>query len=124
MTAQLRFELPMSATINANSREHWAVRGNKVKNLRAIGANAARQYGGRFNVAHLVITIGYPDKRRRDDHNYMPTFKALIDGVVDAGMLPDDSRDHLIGPDLRSTITGRKGLLGLDFLFTNQEVPF
>ena len=38
---------------------------------------------------------------RRDLHNYMPTLKALVDGLVDAGLLPDDDARHLQGPDMR-----------------------
>ena len=31
----------------------------------------------------------------------MPALKALVDGLVDAGLLPDDSTAHLQGPDTR-----------------------
>ena len=31
----------------------------------------------------------------------MPTLKALVDGLVDAGLLPDDDARHLQGPDMR-----------------------
>ena len=31
----------------------------------------------------------------------MPTAKAVVDGLVDAGVLPDDDAKHLLGPDLR-----------------------
>lgn len=34
--------------------------------------------------------------RRLDASNYAPTVKALVDGVVDAGALPDDSGKHVI----------------------------
>jgi hypothetical protein len=36
----------------------------------------------------------------------LPTLKAAIDGLVDYGLLPDDTNAHLIGPDLRQ---GGKG---------------
>ena len=31
----------------------------------------------------------------------MPTLKALVDGLVDAHLIPDDDWKHLIGPDVR-----------------------
>ena len=51
--------------------------------------------------ARLVAWVRFPDGRRRDLHNYMPTLKALVDGLVDAGLLPDDDVRHLQGPDMR-----------------------
>ena len=57
-----------------------------------------------MNRAHVTVTLGYPDRRKRDAHNLMPTIKGLIDGLVDPGtrgILPDDSDAHLTGPDLR-----------------------
>jgi len=38
--------------------------------------------------------------------NYFPTFKACIDGFVDAGVLADDSDAHVIGPDPRRAYDG------------------
>lgn len=50
---------------------------------------------------HLLTTLHFPDRRRRDPHNYYPTLKALVDGLVDYGLVPDDSHQYLIGPDVR-----------------------
>ena len=54
-----------------------------------------------MEVAHLTARLTYRDRRRRDDHNIMPTLKACVDGVVAAGLLPDDNHKHLVGPDIR-----------------------
>jgi hypothetical protein len=35
------------------------------------------------------------DGRRRDAHNYFPTIKACVDGLVDYGLIPNDHREHL-----------------------------
>lgn len=51
--------------------------------------------------ARIVATLHFRDGRRRDPHNFYPTIKAVVDGLVDYGLLPDDSHPHLIGPDLR-----------------------
>ena len=42
--------------------------------------------------------------------NGYPTIKALIDGMTDAGVWPDDDSEHVIGPDMRrATETPPKG---------------
>lgn len=116
-TASLHFELPRALVLNANDRMHWAPKANIVRNLRAMGRREGF-WRDPMERAHLTIRIGYGDKRRRDDHNLMPTIKALIDGIVsDGGLLPDDSREYLTGPDLRSYVAGKTGLVVLDFEF-------
>lgn len=123
MSANLHFELPRALILNANDRRHWAEKARITKNLRAMGAIAARQVEP-MERAHLTIRVGYSDNRRRDDHNLMPTYKALIDGIVgDCGLLPDDDREHLTGPDLRSHVAGKTGILVLDFEFRSAVNP-
>lgn len=51
--------------------------------------------------AHIVAELRFADARHRDVHNLYPTIKALIDGLIDYGLLPDDSHHYLVGPDLR-----------------------
>lgn len=36
-----------------------------------------------------------------DPGNWYPTAKACVDGLVDAGVLPDDDHERLLGPDMR-----------------------
>ena len=52
--------------------------------------------------AKVTITVRWPDRRRHDVANlYSYCFKGLVDGLVDARVLPDDSDAHLVGPDPR-----------------------
>lgn len=56
--------------------------------------------------ARIVITFRFPDRRRRDIHNYTAfVVKPIIDGMIDAKVLPDDDDTHLVGPDLRRDAT-------------------
>jgi hypothetical protein len=55
----------------------------------------------RLPSAHIVAELRFTDRRRRDPHNFMPTIKAVVDGLVDYGLLPDDSAAYLVGPDVR-----------------------
>lgn len=51
--------------------------------------------------AYILAELCFNDRRHRDPANYYPTVKAAVDGLVDAGVLPDDSQDYLVGPDMR-----------------------
>ncbi|WP_128683426.1 hypothetical protein [Actinomyces qiguomingii] len=57
----------------------------------------------RLERARIVIESLFPDRRRRDTHNLMPTVKPIVDGLVDAGLLPDDDTRHLVGPHLEAS---------------------
>jgi hypothetical protein len=88
--------------LNANSRTD---RRRQTPDRRAwrdaanLYARAAKLPG--LGKAHLVATLHFTDRRHRDTHNYYPTIKAIVDGLVDYGLLPDDSSLYLSGPDLR-----------------------
>ena len=108
----LSVDVPASQIITSNNeRGHWAKRSGVKRALRhktELLARAARLPRGLDRV-HIVVYIDYPDRRRRDAHNLMPTIKCQIDGLVDAGVIVDDSDTHLIGPDLRPTGAITKG---------------
>jgi len=89
--------------MNANQREHWAVAGRKKRVLRDLGfATLKARRVAPMERASIQCFVRYPKlARRRDVHNLYPTAKHLIDGMVDAGLLPDDSDEYLIGPDMR-----------------------
>jgi len=44
-----------------------------------------------------IVRCVFPVKqlRRRDPHNYYPTVKPIVDGLVDAGLWPDDTPDFV-----------------------------
>jgi hypothetical protein len=50
---------------------------------------------------------------RWDPNNLWPTVKALVDGLVDSGLLEDDDHKHVVGPDMRY---GGKGHAGVRIL--------
>jgi hypothetical protein len=88
--------------LNANRRIHHHRRADITRALREAGEKAARDDGvPALHRAHIYGIYCPRDRRRRDVGNLYPTFKAAIDGLVDAGVLPDDDDTHLIGPDMR-----------------------
>ncbi len=48
-----------------------------------------------YEKAHITITWVAKDKRRRDIDNLFSSMKAYIDGLVHAGLIADDSADHV-----------------------------
>ena len=110
--------LPRTAALTANQRPHWRKKAALTRDLRTRGRLAWNTSGlAAMDRAHLVVTVAWHDARRRDANNWQPTAKALIDGAVDAGALPDDDIAHLIGPDMRGETdpTVKPGTIRLTF---------
>lgn len=87
--------------INSNDR-----RDRRGDPRRRIWRDAANVYARaarlpKLGRAHITAELRFRDRRRRDSHNYYPTLKAVIDGLVDYGLLDDDSSEYLVGPDIR-----------------------
>lgn len=123
-TTTIPFTLPRAVVLTLNQRPHWAEKARRTAHLRTLAKHHARQYGGRHQRANCTAWLTFPDGRRRDAHNWTPTAKALIDGAVDAGLIPDDSTEYLTGPDMR--ITDRRcpvGQVWIDLTFTERETP-
>jgi crossover junction endodeoxyribonuclease RusA len=89
--------------ITANQRSGWHARARATKQWREIAAwRAFRDLSGvRVQRARVVCELRFDSKRRRDPANWAPTAKAVIDGLVDAGVFPDDDSAHVVGPDMR-----------------------
>lgn len=100
--------VPRVEVMNANDRHaHWGARAEATAVLRERGWFAARAVGfPRLDAPHrLVVTTWYPDKRHRDVMNLYPTVKALLDGMIDAKVLPNDDDTYLSGPWLEHALT-------------------
>ena len=90
--------------MNANHRHHWARKGRDTKAWRTAAWAHARNenLAPRDRRARVTVVFHHADRRRRDVGNLAPTAKAIVDGLTDAGLWPDDSDAHLVGPDLRT----------------------
>ncbi len=88
--------------LNANGRTHWRHRHRVTAMLRETAAWLARvQHIPPLARARIVAVYEPPDSRRRDAPNWYPSFKAAIDGLVDAGVLPDDSDRYVTALEMR-----------------------
>lgn len=88
--------------ISANERTAWHLRARKTRQWRDMTAWTFRGSTLRFpGGAHVFCELRFAGVRVRDPANWAPTAKAVLDGLVDAGIFPDDSSQYVIGPDMR-----------------------
>lgn len=118
--------LPPGITLlNANQRVHHRVRAERTATIRSAAREACLTHpklradlatAGQAPVLPHAWILGviHPGSRRRlDPANLYPSFKAAVDGVVEAGVLEDDDHLHLLGPDMRLGDVVRGGRLVL-----------
>ena len=91
--------------LNSNQRLHRMVSAARVRSWReeAHAAAALSDAWAPFEApVHIVCTIHKTRAGRWDAGNLYPTAKAIVDGLVDAGVIPDDSNEWVTGPDMRA----------------------
>jgi hypothetical protein len=89
------------AFINSNQRLHRMAQAKLTKTWRQASAAAAHGIPPFTRQVHITAHIFKPRAGRYDTNNLAPTTKACVDGLVDAGLLVDDSTEWVIGPDHR-----------------------
>ncbi len=104
MTCYIQFTQP-ARLVSMNDRDHWRAKAKLTKAWRAAalravdhlhpGASPSNLSGQRLGPSTVSIELPVRDRRRRDPHNYYPTVKAIVDGLVDAGVWPDDTPEWI-----------------------------
>ena len=93
-TVELPPGLPL---LSLNGREHWAVRARYTRTLKkAAWATALQAKIPRLERVSVVAEYQPPDRRHRDSDNPAASVKACIDGIVQAGVLPDDESPRYV----------------------------
>lgn len=99
--------------LNANQRMHHKPKAKLTAAIRdaameavadspaLMEALAAAKPGPLFQRAHILGILHPATARRADPANWYPSFKAAVDGIVDAGLLDDDDHTRVVGPDMR-----------------------
>jgi crossover junction endodeoxyribonuclease RusA len=87
-----RIDLPLRAPLSMNDREHRMVKHRRVAQVRR-DAKALTLVAKIPPLARISVELHYcpRDKRRRDPLNLVATLKPVEDGIVDAGVIPDDT---------------------------------
>lgn len=81
---------------NASLRPHWAIikkvrRGAMIRTVAAMWESGVKEP---FQKATLTAVLHHP-KRTQDGGNKHQRIKPLVDGIVDACLIPDDSEKYL-----------------------------
>lgn len=99
--------------LNSNQRRHRHEQARITVQLRTAAfkavheapsltdALAAAKPGPLFERAHILGVLCPKSKTRCDPANWYPSFKACVDGLVDAGLFDDDDHTRVVGPDMR-----------------------
>lgn len=80
--------------LNMNDRNPWYVERRRARAWRsAVYLYAIQQIRPPRACGPSLVELTLPvvDRRRRDPHNFAPTLKHAVDGLVDAGLWPDDT---------------------------------
>ncbi len=88
-------DIPSAMWLSSNQRIHRMEAARRTADIRAIAKHAARNTAPVATPVDVRIHVALPTARRFDPPNAWPAAKAAIDGIVDAGVLPDDSSDHI-----------------------------
>lgn len=101
-------------SINDYTRMHWAPRRRILDAYRDAAETHARiaKRRGYYapDPAYVLVTLPFARAGRRDPHNYTSTVvKAIVDGLVRAGLWDDDTPEHVrvADPRLAVGISGR-----------------
>ena len=102
-------------TVNNERKLHPLVRAALVRTWRAAFAGLARaEHLPRLGPVRVTVTPHLADRRGRQDvGGCMPAAKAAIDGIVDAGVLPDDTPAHVVALTFRPPVYGRGDALAV-----------
>jgi crossover junction endodeoxyribonuclease RusA len=127
-----RFEIQVpwpSAKLHSHNKGNWRAKSAEVRRVRQMSKTAAgmaidivvNQQAGAIlwtPIFPAILTIDFyaPDNRRRDVLNLCHSLKPVIDGVVDAGLIHDDSWQTLsIGAPSYQVASGPPGYVVLRF---------
>lgn len=99
---RIRIEVPANEWVTSNDRLHWREKARRVAEIRRRSATLARQQLTPIEGPVLVACRArFRAGRGLDSDGCAPTLKAVIDGMTDAGVWPDDSSEYVLGPDPR-----------------------
>lgn len=92
MTAQYKLIIDMvGRPVLSNARMHHQAKAKAVKPWRQAGCVLARaQHIPPLGRVSIACWGRYPTRVMPDVDGVAPTLKAVLDGIVDAGVLPDD----------------------------------
>jgi hypothetical protein len=95
---EVEITLPLPGkSLHSHAKGHWRAKSGATAQARreATWATKAAWSGDAWTRATVDYFFAVPDRRRRDAANLVAACKAYVDGVIDAGLLPDDCWEML-----------------------------
>lgn len=103
--------------LSMNDRKHHMARARITREIRTKTAFLAKSEKVPTGCEHARVGLHYRprDRRRRDADNLMPILKAACDGLVDHGLVADDTPELMskLMPVIHPAEKGRPGALWL-----------
>lgn len=101
--------------LTANQRLHWRPERTRKQLVRDTVFVRARRIPGQWRITARVH-YQPATNRRRDASNLMPTQKAAVDGLVRAGVVPDDTAEYVneLMPVIHPAVPGVEPRLWLE----------
>lgn len=88
--------LPFTKAMTLNDRQsHWAKAASVKPWRQAAATHAAQSRVPRLLRVRIELHYVPKDKRRRDPLNLVAALKPIEDGIVDAGVVPDDTTEFV-----------------------------
>jgi crossover junction endodeoxyribonuclease RusA len=126
VTRCFKVELPAGLPLISlnDHKSHWTKRANLTKVTRSIAAGQAKGIP-RLEKVKIRAVYSAPDNRRRDASNIFMSVKAAVDGIVDAGVLKDDSDRYVVSVEVvRSPDNIKGGQLTIEVIEVEDEGVF
>lgn len=82
--------------LSLNDRLHFHVEAKKKREVRELGAEVGQLFGGPANRVSVRMLWHVSTRHRRDDENPVATLKPFCDGLVDGGLVRDDTNEFMV----------------------------
>lgn len=117
LTVIIPFDWPRPPLSLNDRPPHWATRNKEAQAVRDAAWLSARSKINRGELSagepvEVTLVWYVPDRIRRDADNPVATLKPICDGLVDAGLVPDDTPEWMDKRPVR--IIYRKGQPGVE----------
>ncbi|MFF0816615.1 hypothetical protein ACFYVR_15910 [Rhodococcus sp. NPDC003318] len=110
--------------MSMNDRMHWAQKAKLTKTIRQTTATLARAHRIPTGLGHVTVALVYRPRanRRLDADNIAPVLKAACDGLVDHGLVPDDTPQWMTKhmPVIAPAQKGAGGAMWLELTWEDQ----
>ena len=96
---EIKAKCPGMNDMIAAAKAHWAVYAKMKKDYTYIVSNAVMKAGFKCITNKCIIIVDWhePEKGRRDPDNVFSAKKFIFDGLVSAGVLPNDNFKWVAG---------------------------